>query len=165
MPFKHDNIDTGNEYTITFEVPPPTSLRPGMETTIPVIVRAQVMSGVAQGQLVLFASLRDASGQRVTPGLTGNTSDGIHSQNNDASCGYAKFEGWSIPNPGVYRFRVYLCAAMEDEIVAKQFLDSDIIRVDADASAVTHASMWHLILLGTISQIKLPSIANSKGSP
>ena len=154
MAFGHDHIDTGNDYTLAFEIPPPTCLRPGMKTTIPIIVRAQAKNGVAHGQLVLFASLRDASGHRATPGLIGETSDGIHSQNNDASCGYSKFGGWSIPSPGTYRIRVYLLVATEDETIAKQFLDSDIIHVDADASAVTHAGTWFFSYRG-LSQIEL----------
>jgi hypothetical protein len=49
--------------------------------------------------------------------------------------GYAKFSRLTILQPGKYRLRVMLSAASYNGVVTKEYVDSDIINVNAAVSA------------------------------
>jgi hypothetical protein len=120
-----------------FIISPPKELRPGARMKVPVIVSVRAGDELDEYEdLVLFLSLRDASGKRAAPvRISGETSDNVHCRGYSCSRGYSKFENLSIATPGDYRIRVYMSVAGQSGTVARCYLDSDIIRVHHCAAA------------------------------
>jgi hypothetical protein len=125
-----------------FQISPPPAVRPGAKISIPIIVSIRPNAPrplTPIEQLVVFASLRNESGDRPAQGLAGNMSDGLHSLEHSATRGYSKFDGLSIQEPGRYRIRIYLGVATDNEIMTKQYIDSDVVHVHPQAGAVQKA--------------------------
>jgi hypothetical protein len=126
-----------------FVVRPPNALRPGCRMRVPIIVGVRVEGDLNRNEeLVLFLSLRDASGQKPAAGLSGETSDNVHSRDYSVTRGHSKFEGLSIAAPGEYRIRVYLSVTTEGGTVAKHYIDSSVIRVHSGAGLGQGACMF-----------------------
>ena len=125
------------EFSLTFEIAPPTAVRAGLPFTIPVIVAVRPIGTPARNvqHLVVSASLRDESGAAPAVGLIGNLTASVCSRTDTAISGYAKFAPLMISQPGKYRVRVMLSAASYNGVVTKEFVDSGIIHVHAAAPA------------------------------
>ncbi|KAJ5482771.1 hypothetical protein N7539_006217 [Penicillium diatomitis] len=102
------------EFHLTFEIPPPATVRPGLPFTIPVIISVR------------------AIGTPPTQTVT--------SRNEPSMSGYAKFTGLMISQPGKYRLRIMLSTSSVNGVVTKEFVDSGVIHVQAAAPAAQRPS-------------------------
>jgi hypothetical protein len=127
---------SGREFSLSFEVTPPTAVRPGVPFTIPVIIAVNPIGTPAQNvqSLVASASLRDEAGA-VAAGLSGNLTASVRSRSGNPMSGYAKFSPLTISQPGKYRLRVMLSAASYGGVVTKEYVDSTVIHAHAGAAA------------------------------
>jgi hypothetical protein len=126
-----------NQYMMGFVIPPPRHTNPQEPVLLPVIVSIRPSMNLLPNpmeQLVLHATLITNTGTVVNELLSGNVTDSIHSREDDARSGYAKFNSLSFRNAGEYRLRVWLNAATETEVVSRQYLDSELIVVHDDNS-------------------------------
>ena len=124
-----------NQYTMCFVIPPPRHTHPQEPVLLPVIVSIRPTMNLLPNpmeQLVLHATLITNTGAVVNELLSGNVTDSIHSREDDARSGYAKFDRLSFQNAGEYRLRIWLNAATETEVVSRQYLDSELIVVHED---------------------------------
>ncbi|OJJ85329.1 uncharacterized protein ASPGLDRAFT_25145 [Aspergillus glaucus CBS 516.65] len=130
------NGSSSHEYGMTFEITPPTAVRPGAPFTLPVIVAIRSGNpGNGTEQLAANVSLKSESGATVT-GLGGPLTSSVRSRNGNTTSGYAKFSPLTISQqPGRYKLRVMLGAASQNGVMAKEFIDSGVITVDGGASA------------------------------
>lgn len=125
------------EFNLTFEVAPPTAVRPGLPFTIPVVIAVRPIGTPARNvqHLVVSASLRDENSTAPAVGLGGSLTASVRSRSDNAMSGYAKFSSLTISRPGKYRVRVMLSAASVNGVVTKEFVDSGVINVHAAAPA------------------------------
>lgn len=131
------------EFSLTFETTPPTSARPALPFTIPVVVAVRPIGTPKNAQhLVVNASLRDEAGTGPAIGLSGSLTASVTSRTGTATSGYAKFPTLSIAVPGKYRVRVMLSAASVNGVVTKEFVDSGVIHVHAAAPSAQRPSEW-----------------------
>lgn len=116
------------EFSLSFEVAPPASVRPSQPFTLPVTVSVRPIGIPSQSvhALVLNASLRNEAGTGAATGLTGSLTTSVC---DSAMSGSAKFTSLAISTPGRYRLRVMLATASPNGIVTKAFVDSGIITV------------------------------------
>lgn len=134
---------SSREYGITCVVGPPTSVRPGVPFTLPVVVAVRSMGSTAGSsvqQLVAGLSLKAESGASAT-GLGGTLTSSVRSQNGNTTPGYAKFSPLTISCPGRYRIRVMLSAASQGGVMTKEYIDTNVIEVDSGAPATQKPSM------------------------
>ncbi|GES57294.1 hypothetical protein ATEIFO6365_0001058200 [Aspergillus terreus] len=132
-----DSASSSREYGLTFEIGPPTAVRPGVPFTLPVVVGVRPVGGGAAGagsvqQLVMHASLRNETGP--APGLTGTLTSSVRSRIGNTTSGYARFSPLVIAAPGRYRLRVMLGAASAGGVTTRAYTDSGIIQVHAAAA-------------------------------
>lgn len=133
---------SSREYAITCVVGPPSSVRPGVPFTLPVVVSVRSMGGSASysvQQLVASASLRTESGSSAS-GLGGTLTSSVRSQSGNMTPGYAKFSPLAISRPGRYRLRVMLSAASQSGVTTKEYIDTTVIEVDGGAPATQKLS-------------------------
>ncbi|CAG7971609.1 unnamed protein product [Penicillium salamii] len=128
---------SAREFSLSFEITPPTAVRPGIPFTIPVIIAVNPIGTPAQNvqHLVVSASLRDEAGSGAAAGLSGNLTASVRSRSDNAMSGYAKFSPLTISQPGKFRLRVMLSAASYGGVVTKEYVDSTVIHVHAGAAA------------------------------
>ncbi|EPS33435.1 hypothetical protein PDE_08397 [Penicillium oxalicum 114-2] len=129
---------SSQEFTLTFEIAPPTTVRPGHPFTFPVIISVRPLSNLPQSSqttthLVASANLRNESGTSAAAGLSGNLTAMVRSRIEPSMSGYAKFTGLTISQPGTYRLRIMLSASTVKGVMIKEVLDSGIIHVHAAA--------------------------------
>lgn len=128
---------SSEEYEITFEIAPPTEVRPKSPFPLPVIAAVRSLprtSTVGSGQqLVAHASLRDETGSTAAPGLTGSLTSSVRSRSGNTASGYGRFDPLLITQPGRYRLRIMLGIASVDGMMTKSYVDSDIITVHDEA--------------------------------
>lgn len=137
------NGNSSHEYSMAFEITPPTAVRPGTPFTLPVIVAIRSGSpGNGTEQLAANVSLKSESGATVT-GLGGPLTSSVRSRNGNTTSGYAKFSPLTISQPGRYKLRVMLGAASQNGVVTKEFIDSGVITVDGGAPASQRPSMFY----------------------
>lgn len=135
--------DTTSRFDMSFVVTPPSQLSPQERVFLPVVVRVRPTIALPPNpreQLVLHATLVKTTGTVANDVLRGNTTDSIHSRDDNAHSGYAKFDCLAIQKPGEYRLRVWLSIATDTEVVSQQYIDSDIIVVADDAADGTSHS-------------------------
>jgi hypothetical protein len=127
----------GREFTLSFEITPPTAAQPGSPFTVPVVIAVNPIGTPAQNvqHLVVNASLRDEAGTGAAIGLSGNLTASVRSRTDNAMSGYAKLSPLTISQPGKFRLRVMLSAASYNGVVTKEYVDSTIIHVHAGAAA------------------------------
>ena len=125
------------EFSLSFEITPPTAVRPGIPFTIPVVIAVNPVGTPAQNvqHLVVSASLRDESGSGAATGLSGSLTASVRSRSDNAMSGYAKFSPLTISQPGKFRLRVMLSAASYGGVITKEYVDSTVIHVHAGAAA------------------------------
>ncbi|RHZ45349.1 uncharacterized protein CDV56_103369 [Aspergillus thermomutatus] len=132
---------SSREFGITFEIEPPTAVRPGTPFTLPVVVAVRPAGNPgnqAVQHMVAHASLRSETGAVAATGLTGTLTSSVRSRNGNTTSGFAKFSPLSIARPGRYRIRVILGAASHSGVTTKEYVDSGVIHVHAGAEAVQH---------------------------
>ncbi|KAJ5267530.1 hypothetical protein N7478_010338 [Penicillium angulare] len=129
---------TAREFSLSFEIAPPSSVRPGQAFTIPVVVSVRQIGTPSGNVLALpvHASLRDEAGTGPATGLSGNLTTSCR----DAKSGYVKFSPLTISKAGKYRLRVMLGAASYNGVVTKEYVDSSVITVAANAPAAQRPS-------------------------
>lgn len=127
----------GGEFSLSFAITPPTTARPGIPFTIPVIIGVHPIGTPAQNvqHLVVNASLRDEAGTGAAAGLSGDLTASVRSRSDNAMSGYAKLSKLTISQPGKFRLRVMLSVASYSGVVTKQYVDSTVIDVNAGAAA------------------------------
>lgn len=127
----------GGEFSLSFAITPPTTARPGVPFTIPVIIGVNPIGTPAQNvqHLVVNASLRDEAGTGAATGLSGDLTASVRSRSDNAMSGYAQLGKLSILRPGKFRLRVMLSVASYSGVVTKQYVDSTVIDVNAGAAA------------------------------
>lgn len=125
------------EFSLSFEITPPTAAPPGRPFTMPVVIAVNPIGTPAQNvqHLVVSASLRDEAGSGAAAGLSGNLTASVRSRSDNAMSGYAKFSPLTISQPGKFRLRVMLSAASYGGVVTKEYVDSTVIHVHAGAAA------------------------------
>lgn len=130
------------EFNLSFEIGPPSAVRPGRPFTIPVVVAVRPIGTPARNvqHLVVNASLRDEAGTGAAVGLSGSLTASVRSRTGTAISGYAKLGSLTISQPGKYRVRAMLSAASYNGVVTKEFVDSSIIHVHAAAPAAQRPS-------------------------
>jgi hypothetical protein len=141
------------DFTLRFWVQPPSAIRPGFKFNLPVIVATGPTAGCNPvepdpgEQLMLYASLRDESGSSIAGighgDLTGDLSDGLHSQEDDALKGYSKFDNLAIQRQGRFRIRVHLGVVGSSGtpgLVTRAYVDSHVIWVHPGADMVQRPS-------------------------
>ncbi|KAE8153752.1 hypothetical protein BDV25DRAFT_136505 [Aspergillus avenaceus] len=134
-------VDTGSssrEFGITFECAPPPAVRPGVPFTLPVVVAVRPVGAPRNNtiqQLVVNAMLRSESRTSVCTGLTGTLTSSVRSRQGNTMSGYGIFRPLTISQPGRYRIRVMLCAASSSGVMTRDYIDSEVIEVHADAPA------------------------------
>ncbi|KAI9370688.1 hypothetical protein BJX61DRAFT_544373 [Aspergillus egyptiacus] len=132
------NGSAGREYDLAFEIPPPTSARPGVPFILPVIVAVRPL-GTSQNssiqQLGAGVSLRDETGTKAADGLTGSISSSVCSRNGNSTSGYARFDSLAIQHPGKYKLRIMLVSHTPSAIMSTAFIETPIIHVYAAAAA------------------------------
>lgn len=133
---------TSREFDLSFEIDPPTAVRPDVPFTIPVIISTRLVGTPPRNvqHLVVNASLRDEAGTSAAAGLSGSLTASVRSRSDNATGGYAKFSPLTISRPGKYRLRVMLSAASYNGVVTKEYVDSGIIHVHAAAAATQRPS-------------------------
>ena len=137
------NGSSSQEYGMTFEITPPTAVRPGTPFTLPVIVAIQSGNpGNGTEQLAANVSLKSESGATVS-GLAGPLTSSVRSRNGNTTSGYARFSSLTISQPGKYKLRVMLGAASQNGVMTKEFIDSGVITVDGGAPASQRPSMLY----------------------
>ncbi|GES59170.1 hypothetical protein ATEIFO6365_0003045000 [Aspergillus terreus] len=128
---------SSEEYEITFEIPPPTEVRPKSPFPLPVIAAVRSLPETSTGgsgqQLVAHASLRDETGSSAAPGLTGSLTSSVRSRSGNTASGYGRFDPLLITQPGRYRLRIMLGIASVGGMMTKSYVDSDIITVHDEA--------------------------------
>lgn len=128
---------SSQEYNLAFEIPPPSSVRPGSQFTIPVVVSVRPASNQRPNpvqQLAVHASLRNENHAPAT-GLIGPLTSSVRSRSGNTTAGYASFNPLRITQPGRYRLRVMLAAASYSGVMTKEYVDSGVIHVDPGAEA------------------------------
>ncbi|KAF7718006.1 Uncharacterized protein PECH_004709 [Penicillium ucsense] len=130
------------EFHLTFEIPPPTTVRPGLPFTIPVVVSVRAIGTPSNTDchLVASASLRNDAGTSTAAGLGGNLTAMVRSRDEPSMNGYAKFTGLMISQPGKYRLRIMLSTSSVNGVVTKEFVDSGVVHVQAAAPAAQRTS-------------------------
>jgi hypothetical protein len=133
-----------------FVVAPPNRARPQAPVSLPVIVSIRPMMPLApdpREQLVLHATLVTGTGTPVDGLLSGNTTDSIHSRDDNAQRGYSKFDSLTFLEAGEYQLRVWLSTATETEVVSRQYIDSHTIVVANDPACSHAPSKYNAITL------------------
>jgi hypothetical protein len=127
----------GREFTLSFDITPPTAAQPGVPFTLPVIIAVNPIGTPAQNvqHLVVSASLRNEAGTAAAVGLSGSLTASVRSRAGNAMSGYAKLSPLTVSQPGKFRLRVMLSAASVNGVVTKEFVDSTVIHVHAGAGA------------------------------
>ncbi|KAL5001333.1 hypothetical protein BDV10DRAFT_160470 [Aspergillus recurvatus] len=128
----------GLNYSLAFTIEPPTSARPGVPFSIPVIVAVRSVGSASSDplqQLGARAVLRDESGTSSSVDLTGNTSTSVRSRTGNSTSGYAAFNRLIIKSPGKYKLRVMLVLNTASGVSVQGFIDSGIIHVNLGAAA------------------------------
>lgn len=125
------------EFRLAFEIAPPSTVRPGVPFTIPVVIAVNPIGTPARNvqHLVVSASLRDEASTGAAAGLSGNLTANVRSRTDSTMSGFARFSPLTISQPGKYRLRMMLSAASYNGVVTKEFVDSDVIHVHAGAAA------------------------------
>lgn len=133
---------SSREYGMTFEISPPTAVRPGVPFTLPVIVAVRSGNpGNGTDQLAANVCLKNESGTSVSA-LGGPLTSSVRSRNGNTTSGYARFSPLTISQPGRYKLRVMLGAASQCGVMTKEYIDSGVITVDAGAPASQRPSMY-----------------------
>ncbi|KAJ5716921.1 hypothetical protein N7488_002567 [Penicillium malachiteum] len=142
------------EFSLSFEVAPPTSVRPGQAFTLPVVVSIRPIGTPSRNvqALAVHASLRDETGSGAAPGLGGSLTSSVR---DGALGGYAKFGPLTISRPGKYRLRVMLGAASYNGVVTKEFVDSGLIIVGPTAPAAQRPTATQVATLQRLTAQKL----------
>ncbi|KAL4901424.1 hypothetical protein BDW74DRAFT_83432 [Aspergillus multicolor] len=128
----------GSEYSATFAIDPPASVRPGTAFLFPIVVAVRPVGNAGNDpiqQLGATVMLRDESGNNAAGGLTGSTSTSIRSRTGNSISGYAAFSRLAIASPGKYRLRVMVMLNNASGVAVKGSVDSKIIHVHAGAAA------------------------------
>lgn len=130
------------EFSLSFEIDPPTAVRPGVPFTIPVVISVRPICTPPKNvqHLVVNASLRNEAGTEAALGLSGSLTESVCSRTDNAMGGYAKFSPLTVTRPGKYRLRVMLSAASYNGVVTKECVDSGVIHVHAAAPAAQRPS-------------------------
>lgn len=165
-PSKPDCGSSSREYGITFEITPPTSVRPGAPFTIPVVVAVRALSAQASSQsnLVVHASLRNEN-HSAAAGLTGTLTSSVRSRHGNTSSGYANFSSLRIGQPGRYRLRVMLGAASHSGVTTKEYIDSGVIHVHSAADAVQRPGKSVNISENVVEGPALETLSTSMNDP
>ncbi|KAL3471922.1 hypothetical protein BJX99DRAFT_13516 [Aspergillus californicus] len=132
------NGSSSREYGLAFEIGPPTSVRPGVAFTLPVIVAVRPVGAASNDsiqQLAASISLRDETGTTSLPGLTGSTTSSVRSRNGNTTSGYARFGRLNITSPGRYRLRVMLVLSTSSGVTSRAIADTAVIHAHAGAAA------------------------------
>ncbi|KAL2856417.1 hypothetical protein BJY01DRAFT_203349 [Aspergillus pseudoustus] len=129
------NGSSSRAYALTFEIDPPSSVRPGVAFTLPIVVAVRPVGAASNNPLVASISLQDGTGARSSTRLTGTLTSSVRSQTGNASSGYASFRPLRIASPGRYRLRVMLAVDTYSGTTTMEFVDSRVIEVHADAPA------------------------------
>ena len=132
---------SSREYGLTFEIPPPSAVRPGTPFTLPVVVAVRPTANPSAQQLVANVSLRTESGANA-PGIGVTLTSSVRSRNGNMTSGYANFSRLTITQPGRYRIRVMLGAASQCGVTTKEFVESEVIHVHGGAAASQRPSMF-----------------------
>lgn len=143
-PAKTAAASSSREYSLTFEIGPPSSARPSQPFTIPVIVAVQPVSspvGSPAQQLVVHASLRNENHSPASAGLTGTLTSSVRSRHGNTAAGYAKFSPLCIRQAGRYRIRMMLGAASDGGVTTKEYVDSGVVHVHSEAEGVQRLRM------------------------
>ncbi|KAB8230981.1 uncharacterized protein BDW43DRAFT_313551 [Aspergillus alliaceus] len=131
-----DSGSSSREYGITLECQPPAAARPAVPFTLPVIVAVRAV-GTSRGdpvqQLGVSVSLRNEAGNAPCAGLTGTLTATVCSRRGNTMSGFGSFRGLTISQPGRYRLRVMLAAALEGGVATRAYVDSDVIVVHSGA--------------------------------
>lgn len=116
------------EFNLTFEAAPPANVRPAVPFAIPMVIAVRPIGTPASSghHLVVNASLRDENCTAAAVELGGSLTASVIS-------GRATFSSLMIPRPGRYRIRVMLSAATNNGVVTKEYVDSEVINVNAAA--------------------------------
>jgi hypothetical protein len=136
---------SSREFGSTFEIEPPTAVRPGTPFTLPVVVAVRPVGSPVNPevqQMVAHASLRSETGAAAATGLAGTLTSSVRSRNGNTTSGFAKFSPLSIAQPGRYRIRVMLGAASHSGVTTKEYVDSGVIHVHSGAAAVQRPSTY-----------------------
>ncbi|GKZ27719.1 hypothetical protein AbraCBS73388_005449 [Aspergillus brasiliensis] len=129
-----DDGSSSREYGMNFEIAPPTTVPLGVPVTLPVIVRVRPVGNLrAVQQLVAHASLRNEAGTAPAPGLTGLLTSSVRSRDGNGISGYARFGPLKFTQPGQYRLRVMLGSVSCNRVTTKEYVESDVIQVQAGA--------------------------------
>ncbi|KAL4897982.1 hypothetical protein BDV59DRAFT_198233 [Aspergillus ambiguus] len=149
-----DSGSSSREYGITFEIGPPSAVRPGVPFTLPVIAAVRPVGSSAGGgsvqQLVMHASLRNEAGP--VPGLTGTLTSSVRSRLGNTTSGYARFSPLVIAAPGRYRLRVMLGAASAGGVTTRAYVDSGIIQVHPGAAPSQRPTSSQVVRLQSLVQ-------------
>ncbi|KAL4987851.1 hypothetical protein BDW68DRAFT_177463 [Aspergillus falconensis] len=128
----------GSSYSLAFTIEPPTSARPGVPFSIPVIVAVQPVGNTSSDplqQLGARAVLRDENGASSSIELTGSTSTSVRSRTGNSTSGYAAFNRLTIKSPGRYKLRVMLVLNTASGVSVQGSIDSGTINVNLGAAA------------------------------
>lgn len=158
----------GREYTLTFEIRPPTSVRPGVPFTLPVIVAARPIGAVDNEpgqQLVANISLHDETGTTPLAGLTGSLSSVLCNRTWTSTSGYASFRRLTITNTGRYRLRVKLAAHAYSGATVIKIINSAVIDVNAAAAASQRPSRYHAMKNNSTLQSYMMHLPQSSFEP
>lgn len=129
-------MSASREFSLTLELGPPSTVRPGSPFTLPVIVAVRPLGAPSRNtHLVVNVSLRDESSSTAVTGLSGNLTASVRSRGDSFMGGYAKFSPLTITRPGKYRLRVMLSSASVNGVFTKEIVDSGVIHVHAAGSA------------------------------
>ncbi|KAJ0426922.1 hypothetical protein BJY00DRAFT_306913 [Aspergillus carlsbadensis] len=135
------NGSSSRAYSLTFEIEPPTSVRPGVAFALPVVVAVRPVGAASNNpaqQLLAGVSLLDEAGVRSPTRLTGNLTDSVRSQAGNTTSGYACFRPLRIPSPGRYRLRIMMAVDSYSGTITSEFIDSRVIQVHAEAAVSQH---------------------------
>ncbi|RDW76756.1 uncharacterized protein DSM5745_06748 [Aspergillus mulundensis] len=130
----------GLEYSPTFAIEPPTSIRPGVAFSFPIVVAVPPVGNAGndpEQQLGAIVLLRDETGGDSAAALaaTGTAATSVCNRTGNSTSGYAAFRRLTINSPGKYRLRVMLCLSNAREVLVKGSVDSKVIHVHAGAAA------------------------------
>ncbi|KAL2809409.1 hypothetical protein BJX63DRAFT_357992 [Aspergillus granulosus] len=132
------NGSSSRAYGLTFEIDPPSSVRPGVPFTLPVVVAVRPVGAGSNDpaqQLVARVSLQDETGARTSTRLTGTLTSSVRSRAGNTASGYACFRPLIIGSPGKYRLRIMLAVATYSGTTTMESVDSRVIQVHAEAAA------------------------------
>ncbi|KAL3463911.1 hypothetical protein BJX64DRAFT_255850 [Aspergillus heterothallicus] len=124
---------SGQAYSLAIDIDPPSSVRPGVAFTLPVVLAVRPGQAASNHTLVAYVSLLDETGTSSSTRISGPLTLNVRSQAGNSASAYASFRSLTIASPGRYRLRITLAVSTYSETRTVRSVNSRVIDVQAGA--------------------------------